>query len=134
MCPEPRPGATNCQWRIASIAMCPGRRGRVAEAKVKPGHCARRFTGSLRVAAQTGSTVTNLQAITYAATVMTVLLTKGVLRAWVFPDQLAFVQTSVCVAELAADAAVTQVPRAPTATSGASASVSPQPLDPSSLE
>ena len=34
---------------------------------------------------------------------MTVLLAKGVLRAWAFPNQLAFVQTSLCVAELASD-------------------------------
>ena len=87
-------------------------------------------------------TVTNLQAITYSATVVTVLLAKGILRAWVFPDQLAFVQASLCVTELAADAAVSRdpiTPRAPTAFSsaqappGASASVAPHPLDPSSL-
>jgi hypothetical protein len=47
-------------------------------------------------------TVTNMQALTYSATVMTVLLAKGVFRAWVFPNQLAFVQASLCVAELAA--------------------------------
>jgi hypothetical protein len=81
--------------------------------------------------------VTNLQAITYSATVVTVLLAKGVLRAWAFPNQLAFIQMSPCVTELAADAAVTQGPREPTAISsappGASASVAPHPLDPSSL-
>ena len=48
-------------------------------------------------------TVTNLQALTYSSSVMTVLLAKGVLRAWAFPNQLAFVQTSLCVAELASD-------------------------------
>jgi hypothetical protein len=79
-------------------------------------------------------TVTNLQALTYSATVMTVLLAKGVLRAWVFPDQLAFVQTSVRCAEFAAD---TPPPHGPPALNGASsmpaptpsASVAPHPLE-----
>jgi hypothetical protein len=82
-------------------------------------------------------TVTNLQAITYSATVMALLLAKGALRAWMFPDQLAFIQTSLCVAELAADAAVSWGPRAPptaVALPGASASVAPHPLDPSALQ
>ena len=62
------------------------------------------------------------------------LLAEGVLRAWMFPDQLAFVQTSVCVTELAADAAPGP-PSPPTAVAppGASASVAPYPLEPSSL-
>jgi hypothetical protein len=57
-------------------------------------------------------TVTNLQAITYSATVIAVLFTKGVYRAWVFPDQLAFIQTSMCVTELAAGALPSGKPRA----------------------
>ena len=43
------------------------------------------------------NTVTNLQVITYAATVMMLLLAEGLLRAWVFPNQFAFVWTSLCI-------------------------------------
>jgi hypothetical protein len=83
-------------------------------------------------------TVTNLQAITYSATVMTVLLTKGVLRAWAFPDQLAFIGTRLCIAELAADAPSSEGPRALHANSAATApnalaSIAPHPLELSSL-
>jgi hypothetical protein len=66
---------------------------------------------------------------------MTVLLAEGVLRAWVFPDQLAFIQTSLCVAcvaELAPSESTSQgPPRALAMAPGptASANVAPQPLD-----
>ena len=40
-------------------------------------------------------TVTNLQVATYSATVIAVLLAEGVMRAWVFPNELAFIRTSV---------------------------------------
>ena len=80
-------------------------------------------------------TVTNLQALTYSATVMTVLIAKGVFRAWVFPDQLAFVQTSVCCTELAASIPSTDgLHPACMAIPTASASVAPHPLELSSLE
>jgi hypothetical protein len=39
--------------------------------------------------------VTNLQALAYSATVMVALLLEGVLSAWAFPSELAFIQTSV---------------------------------------
>ena len=40
-------------------------------------------------------TVTNLQALTYSSTVMAALLAKGVLRAWLYPDRLSFISTSL---------------------------------------
>jgi hypothetical protein len=51
-------------------------------------------------------TVTNLQALTYSTTVITLLLAEGILNAWVFPNELAFIQTSLCIAELAGGAPV----------------------------
>jgi hypothetical protein len=45
------------------------------------------------------NTVTNLQALTYSATVLTVLLAKGVLHSWVFPDRLAFIVNTLRIAE-----------------------------------
>jgi hypothetical protein len=36
-------------------------------------------------------TVTNLQALTYSCTVLTLLLAKGVVKSWVFPNRLAFI-------------------------------------------
>jgi hypothetical protein len=43
-------------------------------------------------------TVTNLQVIMYSATVIAVLLGEGVLRAWVSPDELAFIEPSITIA------------------------------------
>jgi hypothetical protein len=87
-------------------------------------------------------TVTNLQALTYSATVMTVLLTKGVLRAWVFPDQLAFIETSLIFKERAV-AIRAQELQSPLVTAsmaastivagGATASVTPHLLFPGSM-
>jgi hypothetical protein len=80
-------------------------------------------------------TVTNLQALMYSATVMTVLLAKGILRSWAFPDELAFIQTSLSVAELATDARSSDGPHAASAVAAnASASVAPLPLSVSSFE
>ena len=42
-------------------------------------------------------TVTNLQVITYSSTVIAVLLAEGVLRAWVFPNELAFIRAKLRV-------------------------------------
>jgi hypothetical protein len=81
-------------------------------------------------------TVTNLQALAYSSTVMTVLLAKGILRAWMFPNKLAFIQTSLSVTEcVAGAAAAAEGPHArnPVAPA-ASASVAPHPLNQSSLE
>ncbi len=75
-------------------------------------------------------TVTNLQALTYSSTVLTVLLAEGVLSSWVFPNRLAFIQASLDVADcvnVAAAAQGTHTARA------ASASVAPHTLGPSSL-
>jgi len=80
-------------------------------------------------------TVTNLQALSYSGTVMMVLLIKGVFRAWVFPDRLAFIQTSLCVAELAEGSAPPlELHTLPTVALTARASVAPQPLELSPLE
>jgi hypothetical protein len=75
-------------------------------------------------------TVTNLQALTYSTTVLTVLLAKGVVKGWVSPNRLAFIQTSLDVAERVSCAAVVQ---GPPAAPGSSASVAPHPLGPNSL-
>jgi hypothetical protein len=75
-------------------------------------------------------TVTNLQALTYSSTVLTVLLAKGVVKSWVFPNRLAFIQTSLDVAERVSRAAAVQGPRAAPASG---ASVAPHPLGPNSL-
>jgi hypothetical protein len=48
------------------------------------------------------NTVTNLQALTYSGTVLAVLLAEGLLRALVFPNELAFIQASVRVTKIAA--------------------------------
>ena len=74
-------------------------------------------------------TVTNLQMLTYSASVLAVLLAKGVLRAWVFPSKLAFIQTSLDVSECVSGA----VPEARAAVRSGSANVAPHPLDPSEL-
>jgi hypothetical protein len=84
-------------------------------------------------------TVTNLQALTYSGTVTMVLLIKGVFRAWVFPDRLAFIQTSLCVAELAEGSAPplerwTGQHALPVVALTARASVAPQPLELIALE
>jgi hypothetical protein len=71
-------------------------------------------------------TVTNLEALTYSATVLTVLLAEGVVKSWVFPSRLAFIQISLDVAECAAGIVALAAP-------GASASVAPYPLTPNSL-
>ncbi len=71
-------------------------------------------------------TVTNLQALTYSCTVLTLLLAKGVVKSWVFPNRLAFIQTSLSVAECVSSAAAVQGP-------ASSASVAPSPLGPNSL-
>ena len=74
-------------------------------------------------------TVTNLQALTYSSSALTVLLAEGVLSSWLFPNRLAFIQASWKVAECVNVAAV-----APGRTArAASASVAPYPLGPSSL-
>jgi hypothetical protein len=59
---------------------------------------------------------------------MALLLAKGVLRAWVFPDRLAFIQMNVLVA-ISADSisAPQEMHRA------SAAKVAPHPLDPSSF-
>jgi hypothetical protein len=44
-------------------------------------------------------TVTNLEALTYSATVLALLLAKGVVKSWVFPNRLAFIETSLNIAE-----------------------------------
>ena len=77
-------------------------------------------------------TVTNLQALTYSSTVLTLLLAKGVMKSWVFPNRLAaaFIQTSLDVAECVSSATATQGPHAAPASS---ASVAPYPLGPSLL-
>ena len=77
------------------------------------------------------NTVTNLQALTYSATVLAVLLAEGVAKGWVFPTELAFIRTSWHVAECVSSAAVVQGVHAAPA---ASASVAPHPLAPNSLE
>ena len=88
-------------------------------------------------------TVNNLQAMTYSCTVMAVLLAKGVLRVWVFPDKLAFIQMNVTVAIGADVAAATQETHEPIVdvrttagiyTAGIyTARVAPHALDPNSL-
>jgi hypothetical protein len=75
-------------------------------------------------------TVTNLQALTYSSSALTVLLAEGVLSSWVSPNRLAFIQASWKVAECVNVAAVAQGPHTARA---ASASVAPYPLGPSSL-
>jgi hypothetical protein len=75
-------------------------------------------------------TVTNLQAITYSSTVMTLLLAEGVLNSWVFPNRLAFIQASWNVTECVNVAAAAQ---GPPAAPGSSANVAPHPLGPNSL-
>ena len=40
-------------------------------------------------------TVTNLQALTYSSTVLAVLLAEGVVHAWAFPNELAFIRSGV---------------------------------------
>jgi hypothetical protein len=76
-------------------------------------------------------TVTNLRALTYSSTALTLLLAKGVVRSWMFPNQLAFIQTSLDVAECVSGATAVQGPHA-APTSGAS--VAPYPLGLNSLE
>jgi hypothetical protein len=61
--------------------------------------------------------------------VVAVLLAKGVLRAWVFPSKLAFIQTSLDISEFVSGAA----PEARAAARSGSANVAPHPLDPSEL-
>ena len=78
-------------------------------------------------------TVTNLQALTYSSTVMVVLLSKGVLRAWVYPDRLAFIQTSLYIAESAAGARSGGLHAPSVDVLGASASIAPHPLELRSL-
>jgi hypothetical protein len=94
-------------------------------------------------------TVTNLQALAYSATVLTVLLAEGSLRAWVFPNELAFIQTGLKVTERANCAPVSGGLRevntshgapvasvsltASSAASAARARVAPHPFDPSLL-
>jgi hypothetical protein len=56
---------------------------------------AERTPGELVWSAMGTDTVTNLHAITYSTTVLTVLLAEGTLRAWVFPRELAFITMSV---------------------------------------
>jgi hypothetical protein len=80
-------------------------------------------------------TIGNLQAVTYSCTVMALLLAKGVLRAWVFPDRLAFIQMNVLVA-ISADSSDDDDDgiSAPQEMRRASAAkVAPHPLDPSSF-
>jgi hypothetical protein len=79
------------------------------------------------------STVTNLQALTYSATVATVLLAQGVLLAWLFPGELAFITTSVQLVERAARTYVQEGPReaslaTPTVTAGVSLPVTLGPI------
>jgi hypothetical protein len=74
-------------------------------------------------------TVTNLQALAYSSTVLTVLLAEGVVKSWVFPNRLAFIQTSLDVAECVSDAAAVQGPRTAPASG---ASVAPYALGPNS--
>ena len=76
-------------------------------------------------------TVTNLQALTYSSTVLTVLLAEGVVTSWVFPNRLAFIQTSLEVSESVSNATAVQVQHAAPASS---ASVAPHPLGPNLLE
>jgi hypothetical protein len=71
-------------------------------------------------------TVTNLEALTYSATVLTLLLVEGLVMSWVFPNRLAYIQTSLDVAECAAGIAALAAP-------AATASVAPYPLTPNSL-
>jgi hypothetical protein len=76
-------------------------------------------------------TVTNLQALTYSATVLALLLAKGAVKSWVFPNRLAIIQTSLHVAECVSGATAVQGPHTPPASS---ASVAPHPLGPNLLE
>ena len=78
-------------------------------------------------------TVTNLEALTYSATVLTVLLAEGVVKSWVFPSSLAFIQTSLDVAECATGFAGAAASQGPSTAPAASASVAPYPLTPNSL-
>jgi hypothetical protein len=77
-------------------------------------------------------TVSNLQALTYSTTVMTIMLAKGVLRSWAYPESLAFIQMSVRIAECGMAGAY--APLEPHSASAwariASARVAPQPLNP----
>jgi hypothetical protein len=74
-------------------------------------------------------TVTNLQAITYSATVLVLLLAEGVMKALVFPNELAFIEMPLRFTELAAGA---HAPVRLRAVASARSSVAPHPLDPSS--
>jgi hypothetical protein len=67
-------------------------------------------------------TVSNLQALTYSTTVLMLLVAKGVTKSWVFPNRLAFIQTSLDVAE--------RVSYGPHSAPASSASVAPHPLGP----
>jgi hypothetical protein len=79
-------------------------------------------------------TVTNLQALTYSATVLAVLLAEVVLRAWMFPDELALIQMGLRVTERASGISASERPRLRAANSVApTASVAPHALDVSSL-
>ncbi len=81
-------------------------------------------------------TVTNLQALTYSSTVMTLLLTKGVLRAWILPDQLAFITTTLRLATMTG-ASASDGPQESGARIAvgpmARSSIAPHPLVPSEL-
>jgi hypothetical protein len=76
-------------------------------------------------------TITNLRALTYSATVLTVLLAKGLLRAWVFPDRLAFIFDAI--GYQVAESVVACAPAQEGVTS-MSLSVVPHPIDPTLLQ
>jgi hypothetical protein len=83
-------------------------------------------------------TVTNLQALTYSTTVIALLLGEGILNAWVFPNELAFIQTRLRIAAHAGGAPKSGGPPSANAVSSmapnraepvASAKVAPHPFD-----
>jgi len=73
--------------------VCLGGTGMIAIALRLP--TAEQTPGKLVWTVMGTDTVTNLQVATYSATVIAVLLAEGVMRAWVFPNELAFIRTSV---------------------------------------
>ena len=81
-------------------------------------------------------TVTNLEALTYSSTVLTLLLAKGVLRAWILPDQLAFITTKLRLATVTG-ASASDGPQESGARIAvgpmARSSIAPHPLVPSEL-
>ena len=102
--------------------VCLGGTGMIAIALRLP--TAEQTPGKLVWTVMGTDTVTNLQVATYSATVIAVLLAEGVMRAWVFPNELAFIRTSVRFRVRAAASAGATVAAA---TSPASSAVDDEP-------